>query len=167
MSVLINCCKGDAARAIKMIPRPGVSYEKAIEQLKMQYKDPKRVNMAMIKQLKAMKHCKDDPRTLRYNLNGIQAIIATLQKQRETVDTTHMLSMVLETFSKRIQEEVIRKEVDPGKHGNMKDLLENNSIAVKRREHVETREETPKRSVSLTCQGFSDQKMYRLRKKPI
>ncbi|RCN23824.1 hypothetical protein ANCCAN_30487 [Ancylostoma caninum] len=43
LSILINCCKGDAARAIKMIPRTGDSYERAVEQLKKQYQDPRRV----------------------------------------------------------------------------------------------------------------------------
>ncbi|RCN36718.1 hypothetical protein ANCCAN_17385 [Ancylostoma caninum] len=72
MSILINCCKGDTARAIKLIPRTGDSYEKAIEQLKMQYRDPRGVTTAMIKQLKAMKHCKDHPRSLPNNLNDIK-----------------------------------------------------------------------------------------------
>ncbi|KHJ97699.1 hypothetical protein OESDEN_02318 [Oesophagostomum dentatum] len=39
-SILISCCKGDAARATKMIPRTGDSYEGAIEQLRNQYEDP-------------------------------------------------------------------------------------------------------------------------------
>ncbi|EYC18350.1 hypothetical protein Y032_0028g1810 [Ancylostoma ceylanicum] len=131
LSILINCCKGDAARAIKMIPRTGESYERVVEQLKKQYQNPRRVTMSMINKLKSMRQCREDSRSLRNNLNDVQAIIETLRKQGEIVDTTHMLSMVLDTFCKRVQEEVIKKEFDSNKEWNMSELLENLSTVVK------------------------------------
>lgn len=42
--------------------------------------------------------------------------------------------MVLDTFSKNVQE-IEKKELDSRKMWNMKELLENLSILVKRREH--------------------------------
>ncbi|VDO68055.1 unnamed protein product [Haemonchus placei] len=87
LSILLNCCKGDAARSLQMIPRTGSSYEKAIQQLKQQYKDPKRITIQMIRQLKAMKSCPNEPRALRNNLSDIQAIIATNRRQGEVVDS--------------------------------------------------------------------------------
>ncbi|KAL6730135.1 hypothetical protein Aduo_001130 [Ancylostoma duodenale] len=39
LSILLSCCKGDAARALKMLPRTGDSYEKAVQQLKSHYQD--------------------------------------------------------------------------------------------------------------------------------
>ncbi|KIH63360.1 hypothetical protein ANCDUO_06339 [Ancylostoma duodenale] len=128
LSILVSFCEGDAARAIKKVLRTDDSYEKTIEQLKTQYQDPKRGTMIMIKQLKSMKQCKEDPRYLRNNLNDIQAIIATLRRQGKVVDTTHMISMVLETFSKKIRDEVIKKELDSGKDWKMEELLENLSL---------------------------------------
>lgn len=124
-----------------MILRTGESYNKAVAQLKNQYEDPRRITMQMIRQLKSMKQCRDDPRSLRNNLNDIQAIVAALQKQGEVVDSTNMISMVLDTFSKQIQEEMARKEFDSGKIWNMADLLDNLTIAVKPTEHVDSRKE--------------------------
>lgn len=144
LSILLNCCKGDAARALRMIPRTGDSYERTIQQLKSQYEDPKRVTMQMIRQLKTMKPCRDDPRSLRNNLSDMQAIISTIQRQGEVVDTTYMTSMVIDTLSKGVQEEITRKEFDLGKEWTMEELLENLTIAVKRREHIESRKEDPK-----------------------
>ncbi|KAK6010164.1 hypothetical protein OSTOST_24832, partial [Ostertagia ostertagi] len=65
--ILINCCTGDAARTIQMIPRTGDSYGKAVEQLKKQYKD----------------HKEDDPRSLRNTLNDVQAGIAPYRTSGE------------------------------------------------------------------------------------
>ncbi|KHJ88460.1 integrase core domain protein [Oesophagostomum dentatum] len=170
LSILVNCCKGDAARAIKMIPRTGDSYAKAVEQLKMQYHDPRRITITMINQLKAMKQCKDDPRNLRNNLNDILAIVETLRKQGETVDTTHLMNIVLETFSKRLQDEVMKKEFDSGKQWNMEELLSNISVAVKRREHLEIRKEDTqtetsvfhtRTSVTVKCTGCGKDHYFR------
>ncbi|EPB68814.1 hypothetical protein ANCCEY_12098 [Ancylostoma ceylanicum] len=114
-----------------MIPRTGESYERVVEQLKKQYQNPRRVTMSMINKLKSMRQCREDSRSLRNNLNDVQAIIETLRKQGEIVDTTHMLSMVLDTFCKRVQEEVIKKEFDSNKEWNMSELLENLSTVRK------------------------------------
>ncbi|VDO05251.1 unnamed protein product [Haemonchus placei] len=138
LSILINCCKGDAARTLQMIPRTGESYDKAIAQLKSQYQDPRRIIMQMIKKLKSMKQCPDDYRSLRNNLNDIQAIIATLEKQGEVVNTTNMRTMVLETFSKKIQDEMAKKEFDSGGLWSMTNLLDNLSTAIRRKEHVDS-----------------------------
>ncbi|EYC43010.1 hypothetical protein Y032_0507g2694 [Ancylostoma ceylanicum] len=46
-----------------------------------------------------------------------------------------------ETFSKRVQDEVIKKEFDSGKEWKMEDLLEDLSLVVKRREHLQSRKE--------------------------
>ncbi|KAK6061807.1 hypothetical protein COOONC_00520 [Cooperia oncophora] len=55
--VTLTSCKGDAARSsLRMILRTGDSYERAMQQLKNQYEDPKRITMQMIPQLKTMKH---------------------------------------------------------------------------------------------------------------
>ncbi|KAK6032377.1 Tas retrotransposon peptidase A16, partial [Ostertagia ostertagi] len=137
LSILINCCKGDAARSLQMVPRTGESYEKAISQLKSQYQDPRRITIQMIQKLKSMKQCQDDHRSLRNNLSDIQAIIATLEKQWEAVNTTNMRIMILEKFSKSIQEEMAKKEFDSGSLWSMKDLLDNLSTAIRRREHVD------------------------------
>ncbi|KAL6723081.1 hypothetical protein Aduo_018124 [Ancylostoma duodenale] len=88
-----------------------------------------------------MRQCREDSRSLRDNLNDVQATIETLRKQGEVVDTTHMLSMVLDTFCKRVQEEVIKKEFDSNKEWNMSELLENLSVVVRRREHLKSRKE--------------------------
>ncbi|RCN40788.1 hypothetical protein ANCCAN_13279 [Ancylostoma caninum] len=88
LSILLSCCKGDAARALKMLPGTGDSYEKAVQQLKSQYQDPKRVIMTMIRKLKSLRQAKDDARSFRNTLNDVEAIIATLRRQGETVDTT-------------------------------------------------------------------------------
>ncbi|KAK6010972.1 hypothetical protein OSTOST_23954 [Ostertagia ostertagi] len=127
-----------------MIPRTGDAYERAIQQLKNQYEDPKRITIQMIRQLKSMKVCHDDPRTLRNNLSDIQAIIAiiaTIQKQGEVVDSTYMTTMVLETFPRNIQEEIARKEFDNGTEWTMNDLIDNLTNIIKRKEHIESRTE--------------------------
>ncbi|KAK6031137.1 hypothetical protein OSTOST_02712 [Ostertagia ostertagi] len=97
LSILLSCCKGDAARCLRMIPRTGDSYEKAIEQLKDQYEDPRRITIHMICQLTSMKPSNNDPRTLCNNLNDIKAIIATIQKQGEMVDNTYMTTLTTST----------------------------------------------------------------------
>ncbi|EPB66349.1 Tas retrotransposon peptidase A16 [Ancylostoma ceylanicum] len=149
LSILINCCKGDAARTLQMIPRTGESYDKAIAQLKNQYEDPRRITMQMIRQLKTMRQCREDPRSLRNNLSDVQAIIATLEKQGEIVNTTNMMSMVLDTFSKNIQDEMARKEFDSGNVWTMTDLLDNLNVAVKRREHVDSLKESNREERSV------------------
>ncbi|KIH55209.1 Tas retrotransposon peptidase A16 [Ancylostoma duodenale] len=149
LSILINCCKGDAARTLQMIPRTGESYDKAIAQLKNQYEDPRRITMQMIRQLKTMRQCREDPRSLRNNLSDVQAIIATLEKQGEVVNTTNMMSMVLDTFSKNMQDEMARKEFDSGKVWTMTDLLNNLNVAVKRREHVDSLKESNREERSV------------------
>ncbi|VDO85063.1 unnamed protein product, partial [Haemonchus placei] len=138
LSILLNSCKGDAARTLQMIPRTGESYEKAVNQLKSQYQDPRRIIMQMIKKLKSMRQCQDDHRSLRNNLSDIQAIIATLEKQGEEVNTTNLRTMVLETFSKAIQDEMAKKEFDSGNIWTMDQLLDNLAIAIKRKEHVDS-----------------------------
>ncbi|KAK6018353.1 Pao retrotransposon peptidase [Ostertagia ostertagi] len=65
------------------------------------------------------------------------AIIATLEKQGETINTTNMRTMVLDTFSKNVQDEMARKEFDSGNLWSMTDLLNNLAIAIRRREHVD------------------------------
>ncbi|KAK6010482.1 hypothetical protein OSTOST_24490, partial [Ostertagia ostertagi] len=141
LSILLSCCKGDAARCLRMIPRTGDSYEKAIEQLKDQYEDPRRITIQMIRQLTSMKPCNNDPRTLRNNLNDIKAIIATIQKQGEMVDNTYMTTLVIETFPKQIQEEIAHKQFDSGREWAMKDLITNLTTIIKRREFIESRNE--------------------------
>ncbi|KAK6024358.1 hypothetical protein OSTOST_09834 [Ostertagia ostertagi] len=65
LSILLSCCKGDAARCLRMIPsHRGL--------LKDQYEDPRRITIQMIRQLTSMKPCHNDPRTLRNNLNDIK-----------------------------------------------------------------------------------------------
>ncbi|XGW10642.1 hypothetical protein V3C99_012274 [Haemonchus contortus] len=49
-----------------------------------------------------------------------------------------MRTMVLETFSKNVQDEMARKEFDSGNLWSMTDLVENLTIAIKRKEHVES-----------------------------
>ncbi|RCN26584.1 zinc knuckle, partial [Ancylostoma caninum] len=103
----------------------------------------------MIRQLKSMRASREDSRSLRNNLNDVQAIIATLRKQGEVVDTTHMLNMVLETFNKKIQEEVVKREFDSGKEWNMKDLLDNLTLVIRRREHLESRKDNEPEEISI------------------
>ncbi|PIO67873.1 hypothetical protein TELCIR_10362 [Teladorsagia circumcincta] len=117
LSILLGCCKGDAARTLRMICRTGDAYERAIQQLKSQYEDPKRITIQAIRQLKSMKACHDDPRTLRNNLSDVQAIITTIQKQGEVIDSTYMTTMVIETFPKSIQEEIARKDLTVAQSG--------------------------------------------------
>ncbi|KAK6032700.1 hypothetical protein OSTOST_01111 [Ostertagia ostertagi] len=131
LSILHNCCKGDAAPTLQMIPRRGDSYDRAVEQLKSQYHDPKRITVTMIKQLKSMKQCRDESRSLRNNLSDIQAIVATLQRQGEIVNTTHLMSMVLDTFSKNVQDKLTREEFDSGQVWDMTTLLEHLTVAVR------------------------------------
>ncbi|VDO91586.1 unnamed protein product [Haemonchus placei] len=122
-----------------MIPQTGESYDKAIAQLKSQYQEPIRIITQMIKKLKSMKQCPNDYRSLRNNLNDIQAMLATLEKQGEIVNTTNMRTMVLETFSKEIQDEMAKKEFDSGSLWSMTNLLDNLSTAIRRKEHVDNR----------------------------
>ncbi|VDK48314.1 unnamed protein product [Cylicostephanus goldi] len=152
LSILLSCCKGDAARTLKMIPRTGSSYEEAINQLKLQYQDAKRTTMTMIRQLKNMKQARDDARSLRNTLSDIETIIATLRKNGEFVDTTQMSSMVIDTFPKTIQEEILKKEFDSGKEWNTADLIANIAIIVKRREHLENRTQEEKPQYSMFTQ---------------
>ncbi|RCN45385.1 hypothetical protein ANCCAN_08606 [Ancylostoma caninum] len=119
LSVLLNCCKGDAARALKMFPRTGDSYERAVQQLKNQYQDSKRVTMTMIRQLKSLKQARDDARSLRNTLNDVEAINATLRRQEETVDITHTISMIMDVFPKRVQDEIAKNEFDSAKEWNI------------------------------------------------
>lgn len=120
LSILINCCTGDAARTIKMIPRTGDSYTKAVEQLKNQYKNPKRVTMSMIAQLKSMTPSRNDSRSLRNTLNDVQVIIATLRRQGEVVDTTHMINLVLEVFHRTFRKKLLERNLIREKTGTWK-----------------------------------------------
>ncbi|VDO93392.1 unnamed protein product [Heligmosomoides polygyrus] len=142
LSILLSCCKGDASRALRMIPRTGESYEIAITQLKEQYQDTKRTTITLLRDLQTMKPCKDDPKSLRNTLNDVKAIISALRKQGEAVDTTPMTNMVLSAFSSATQEELARKEFDSGKTWNMSELIENINNVVKRREHLDLRNTT-------------------------
>ncbi|EYC34850.1 hypothetical protein Y032_1344g3836, partial [Ancylostoma ceylanicum] len=146
LSILLSCCKGDANRALKMIPRTGDSYETAIKQLKDQYQDPKRMTMTLIRQLQSLKQSRDDPRSLRNTLNDVQAIVTALTKQGETIDTTYMINIVIDIFSRSIQNEITKKEFDSGKTWTMSELLENISTIIRRREHLELRKTSPERS---------------------
>ncbi|KIH69052.1 hypothetical protein ANCDUO_00602 [Ancylostoma duodenale] len=117
------------------------------------------MTITLIPQLQSMQQARDDPRSLRNNLN--EAIIAAVQKQRETVDSTHMINMVLRTFSKPVQNEIAKKEFDSGKTWNMSELLDNISTVVKRKEHRDLRQNNTIRqdfstfhtSTSSTIQG--------------
>ncbi|KAK6023990.1 Tas retrotransposon peptidase A16 [Ostertagia ostertagi] len=159
LSILLSCCKGDAARCLQMIPRTADSYEKAIEQLKDQYEDPRRITIQMIRQLTSMKPCNNDPRSLRNNLNDIKAIIATLQKQGEMVDNSYMVTLVTETFSKPIQEEIASKQFDSGCQWTMEDLLVNLTTIIKRREFIESRNENPNEEHSVFHTRTRDQRV--------
>ncbi|VDO10111.1 unnamed protein product [Haemonchus placei] len=149
LSILLSSCKGDAARALQMIPRTGDSYEKAISQLKAQYEDPKQITLQMIRQLKSMKQCREDARSLRNNLSDVHAVIATLERQGETVNTTYMQSMVLETFPQTIQDEMAKKEFDSDKTWTMTELLDNLTLAVKRKEHIANLKNTSNNEYSV------------------
>ncbi|KAK6025829.1 hypothetical protein OSTOST_08257 [Ostertagia ostertagi] len=102
----------DAAGALQMISRTGDSYDKAVPQLKTQYEDPKQITLQMMRQLKSMKQCREDPRSLMNNISDLHAVRATLEKQGETVNTTCMQSMVLETFPQTIHDEMAKKGFD-------------------------------------------------------
>ncbi|KAL6730055.1 hypothetical protein Aduo_001051 [Ancylostoma duodenale] len=97
--------------------------------------------MTMIRQLKSLKQARDDARSLRNTLNDVEAIIATLRSQGETVDTTHTISMIMDVFPKRVQDEIAKKEFDSGKEWNMEELLSNITMVVRRHEHLENRRE--------------------------
>ncbi|KAK6031895.1 hypothetical protein OSTOST_01942 [Ostertagia ostertagi] len=103
----------------------------------------------MIRQLKSMKACHDDPRTLRNNLSDVQAIITTIQKQGEVIDSTYMTTMVIETFPKSIQEEIAEKNLTSGTEWTMNDLIDNLTNIVKRKEHLESRNEHLREQHSL------------------
>lgn len=132
-----------------MIPRTGESYDRAVTQLKNQYLDPRQITMQMTHQLKTLKQCQDDHRSLRNNLSDVQAIIATLEKQGEAVNTTNMRSMVLDTFSKSMQDEMAKREFDAGTVWTMAELLDNLSVAVKRKEHVDSLRESHQNEHSI------------------
>ncbi|KAK6029838.1 hypothetical protein OSTOST_04039 [Ostertagia ostertagi] len=97
-----------------------------------QYEDPKRITIQMIRQLKSMKACHDDPRTLRNNLSDVQAII-TPYKNKEN-----------------IQEEIARKEFDKWYRVDYEAIfIDNLTNIVKRKEHLESRNENLREQHSL------------------
>ncbi|KHJ90413.1 peptidase family A16 [Oesophagostomum dentatum] len=136
LSILLSSCKGDAERALRMIPRNGRSYGLAVKQLKSQFQDVRRNKTILLRKLQSLPRAGDDPRQLQNTYNDILAIVAEMRKQDEAVDNTCLLQTVLGKFSRSIQDEAAKREYDSRKTWSMTDLLENLDVLVKRRVHV-------------------------------
>lgn len=85
----------------------------------------------MIRQLKFMMESRDG--SLHNALSDVEAIVSILCRQGKAVDTAHMISMVLNAFSQKVQEEVAKKEFDSDKNWSMEDILNQLLLVVKRR----------------------------------
>ncbi|CAJ0591193.1 unnamed protein product [Cylicocyclus nassatus] len=136
LSILLSSCKGDAERALRMIPRNGHSYGLAVMQLKSQFRDERRNKTILLRKLQALPRAGEDPRQLQNTYNDILALVAEMRKQNEAVDNTGLLQTVLSKFSKSIQDEAAKREYDSKKIWSMSDLMENLDILVRRRVHV-------------------------------
>ncbi|CAJ0607277.1 unnamed protein product [Cylicocyclus nassatus] len=136
LSILLSSCKGDAERALRMIPRNGHSYGLAVMQLKSQFRDERRNKTILLRKLQALPRAGEDPRQLQNTYNDILALVAEMRKQNEAVDNTGLLQTVLSKFSKSIQDEAAKREYDSKKIWSMSDLMENLDLLVKRRVHV-------------------------------
>ncbi|KAK5977842.1 hypothetical protein GCK32_003055 [Trichostrongylus colubriformis] len=136
LSILLSSCKGDAERALRMIPRNGSSYELAIQQLKSQFQDPRRNKTLLLRKLQALPKTGDDPRQLQNTYNDILALVTEMKRQGEAVDSTNLLQTVLSKFSKGIQDEAAKREYDSNKVWSMTELMDNLDVLVKRRIHV-------------------------------
>ncbi|RCN29254.1 hypothetical protein ANCCAN_24992 [Ancylostoma caninum] len=95
LSILLGSCKGDAERALRMIPRNGNSYPLAVLQLKSQFQDERRNKTILLRKLQNLPKAGDDPRQLQNTYNDILALVAERRRQNEAVDNTEVSKMRL------------------------------------------------------------------------
>ncbi|CAJ0588388.1 unnamed protein product [Cylicocyclus nassatus] len=185
LSILLACCKGDAERTLRMIPRSAKSYELAIQQLRAQYQDERRNKTLLLRKLQTLPRVGDDPRQLQNTYNDILTLVTEMRRQGEAVDSTNLLQTVTNKFPKSVQEEAAKREYDLNKIWTMAELLDNLDVIVKRRIHIsfiqgrdsETSESSTfhiqTKSTTVNCTGcgglhrFVDCVRYRTRKEKL
>ncbi|KAK6041229.1 hypothetical protein COOONC_21265 [Cooperia oncophora] len=78
LTILLDKCKGEAARALKYIPRKGSSYQDAVKQLHDQFHNEELNVKLLLEQLDKIPQSSEKASQLRATANDIMAVIAPL-----------------------------------------------------------------------------------------
>ncbi|RCN49045.1 hypothetical protein ANCCAN_04922 [Ancylostoma caninum] len=80
LTILLDNCKGEAARALKYYPRKGSSYTDAITQLHEQFHNEEMNTKLLLEQLDKIPQSSKDATQLRATVNGSMAILTSLSR---------------------------------------------------------------------------------------
>ncbi|EPB68549.1 hypothetical protein ANCCEY_12361 [Ancylostoma ceylanicum] len=86
LTILLEKCKGEAARALKFLPRKGSSYNDAKKQLKEQFENEELNVKLLLEQLERIPPSTEDASQLRATINDIMAIITPLSRSETHID---------------------------------------------------------------------------------
>ncbi|CAJ0590328.1 unnamed protein product [Cylicocyclus nassatus] len=153
LTILLDKCKGEAARALKYLPRKGSSYKNAVLQLKEQFQNNELNVKLLLQQLDSIPTSSNDAMQLRTTLNDLMAVIVPLSRAETHIDAREYKSKVLQKFPEAVQSTLLSKEYDEDKTWTMEQLLEEIRKVVKKCEltqiHTCTSSAVPTKSTVL------------------
>ncbi|EYB89088.1 hypothetical protein Y032_0236g3212 [Ancylostoma ceylanicum] len=112
LTILLEKCKGEAARALKFLPRKGSSYNDAKKQLKEQFENEELNVKLLLEQLERIPPSTEDASQLRATINDIMAIITPLSRSETHIDAREYKAKVRQKFPENIQRLLLSKEYD-------------------------------------------------------
>ncbi|KHJ98740.1 Tas retrotransposon peptidase A16 [Oesophagostomum dentatum] len=134
LTILLDKCKGEAARALKYLPRVGSSYSDAIKQLKDQFQNKEMDVQFLLNALSQIPQSSESPSQLRATVNDVMAIITPLARFETHIDAREYRSKVRQKFPPSIQRKLLEKEYDDNNPWTMETLMEEIRKLVKKYE---------------------------------
>ncbi|KAK6016800.1 hypothetical protein OSTOST_17710 [Ostertagia ostertagi] len=123
LTILLDKCKGEAARALKFIPRKGSSYQDAVKQLHDQFHNEELNVKLLLEQLDKIPQSSENASQLRATLNDVMAIIAPLSRFEGHIDALEYKAKVRRKFPPSIQRKLLSKEYDDSNMWGMDTLI--------------------------------------------
>uniref|UniRef100_A0A7I4Y6K3 Integrase catalytic domain-containing protein n=1 Tax=Haemonchus contortus TaxID=6289 RepID=A0A7I4Y6K3_HAECO len=123
LTILLDKCKGEAARALKFLPRKGSSYQDAVKQLHDQFHNEELNVKLLLEQLDRIPQSSENASQLRATVNDIMAIIAPLSRFEGHIDALEYKAKVRRKFPASIQRKLLSKEYDDSNVWSMDTLI--------------------------------------------
>ncbi|EPB77219.1 Tas retrotransposon peptidase A16 [Ancylostoma ceylanicum] len=134
LTILLDKCKGEAARALKFIPRKGSCYNDAVKQLQEQFHNQDMNVKLLLDQLEKIPQSTEDAFHLRATVNDLMAIITPLSRAEKHIDAIEYKTKVWQKFPQSIQKQLLSKEYDESANWTMEKLLTEIRNIVKKQE---------------------------------
>lgn len=106
---MLDKCKGEAARALKYLPRKGSSYSDAVKQLHDQFHNEEMNVQFLLDKLNRIPQASENASQLSAMVNDIMATISPLSRSEDHIDAREYKSKVCQAS---IQRDLLAKEYE-------------------------------------------------------